>query len=240
MTTTIGPRPTQNQTRSSRSAQRESARSGRPAGGAVERGRARCAVCRAGLPSSSAGRRHHAQQGGLPRHEGPQRPRMGAGLAGVALQLSRHGIEPGRARRPGRGRRSCSPRWTGWKTNTSLPLVVVGFSFGAAMALSACCSSCPAPGRARDGLARPAHPRPTATIISYSWLQNCTLPKLFLSGDRDPFAAATRSCRRSSPPPPNPATGALSPRRSLLYWPPEPMQTALAGWLVSILKEQLR
>ena len=40
-------------------------------------------------------RRQTPQQGRLSRHEGSQRSGMGAGLAGSALQLSRHRPEPG-------------------------------------------------------------------------------------------------------------------------------------------------
>ena len=70
------------------------------------------------------------------------------------------------------------------------PLVVVGFSFGAAMALLACCSKA-------NG-----HPKPSAIIAlglptaalnrqyNYSFLHSCSLPKLFLSGDRDQYAPA--------------------------------------------------
>jgi len=68
------------------------------------------------------------------------------------------------------------------------PALVVGFSFGAVMALKACCAS----------VSPPAHLRAIAALglptlvdgrnCSYPFLRTATLPKLFLSGDRDQFA----------------------------------------------------
>ena len=98
-----------------------------------------------------------------------------------------------------------------------LPLIVAGFSFGAAMALRACCL----PGathhdvRALIALGLPSHgPGPA---YDYSFLQNLTTPKLFLSGDRDQFAPAEqltqcrRFCSRTQAPHPH------SRRRPFLY-----------------------
>lgn len=70
-----------------------------------------------------------------------------------------------------------------------LPIVVVGFSFGAAMALVTCCGSDPAP---RSGVhAIAALGLPTQGLgrqFNYPFLACCDVPKLFLSGDRDWFA----------------------------------------------------
>lgn len=71
-----------------------------------------------------------------------------------------------------------------------LPIVVVGFSFGAAMALAACCGSGPAP---RSGVhAIAALGLPTQgfgdKFTYHPFLAGCDVPKLFLSGDRDQFA----------------------------------------------------
>jgi uncharacterized protein len=73
------------------------------------------------------------------------------------------------------------------------PLVVVGFSFGAAMALLACC------GKSNDGAAS-AKPHAVVALglptlaggrqYNYSFLHSCSLPKLFISGDRDEYAPA--------------------------------------------------
>jgi alpha/beta superfamily hydrolase len=72
------------------------------------------------------------------------------------------------------------------------PIVAVGFSFGAAMTLAACC---PRSGseeiqtgeiRAVAALGLPI--QSTHRIYDHPYLNNCALPKLFLSGDRDQFA----------------------------------------------------
>jgi hypothetical protein len=115
------------------------------------------------------------------------------------------------------------------------PVVVVGFSFGAVMALSACC--CPAhplPGvRALVALGLPIHAE--GQDYRYPFLPGCTLPKLFLSGDRDQFAPPAQWAEV--------AGSAAEPKRLVLLpgadhffsGQLEPMQQALNGWL----KEQL-
>jgi alpha/beta superfamily hydrolase len=122
----------------------------------------------------------------------------------------------------------------------SLPLIVVGFSFGAAMALRACCL----PGTThRDVRALIALGLPTTApgpAYRYSFLQdfflhNLTTQKLFLSGDRDQFAPAEQLTQV--------AASAAEPKRLILIPGAdhfftdqlEAMQRALAGWL----KEQL-
>ena len=73
------------------------------------------------------------------------------------------------------------------------PVVVVGFSFGAAMALLACCSRDAGKTASSAVHALVALGLPTAAegrIHRYSFLANCSLPTLFLSGDRDEFAPA--------------------------------------------------
>lgn len=111
------------------------------------------------------------------------------------------------------------------------PLVVAGFSFGAAMAIKACCR--------RE--ARGANVRAIAALglpiqakdrnYSYSSLHDCTIPKLFLSGDRDPFAPAEELAQLTA--------SAAEPKQLRLIPDAdhfftgqlEPMQQALAGWL---------
>lgn len=124
-----------------------------------------------------------------------------------------------------------------WLENEyKLPLVVAGFSFGAAMALLACCNH----GRNRKSVrAAAALGLPTQAEgrnYSYSFLSSCTLPKLFLSGDHDQYAPSTQLAHV--------VDSAAGPKR-LLFIPGadhfftghlEPMQQALGGWL----KEQLR
>jgi uncharacterized protein len=143
-----------------------------------------------------------------------------------------------------------------------LPLVVVGFSFGAAMAVKACC------GRASTGnlpglksetwctqlkaccvggasdsiganvcaLALIGLPtQADGRSFHYKSLQSCIIPKLFLSGDSDSFAPAAELARV--------AAAAAEPKRLVLIpradhffaGQLEPMQHALSSWL----KEQL-
>jgi alpha/beta superfamily hydrolase len=111
------------------------------------------------------------------------------------------------------------------------PVLVAGFSFGAAMTLDACCRE----NRAQHdiqalallGLPIDAPGRDYA----YPHLGTCTLPKLFLSGDRDRFAPATRLNEL--------AAAAAEPKRLVLISGAdhffsgqlEAMQQALATWL---------
>jgi hypothetical protein len=121
-----------------------------------------------------------------------------------------------------------------------LPLIVAGFSFGAAMALRACCL----PGEThRDVRALIALGLPTTApgpAYQYSSLRDSfphdlTTQKLFLSGDRDQFAPAEQLTQV--------AASAAEPKRLILIPGAdhfftdqlEAMQRALAGWL----KEQL-
>jgi alpha/beta superfamily hydrolase len=116
-----------------------------------------------------------------------------------------------------------------------LPLIVAGFSFGAAMALRA--YSLPGTThhdvRALIALGLPAAAR--GLSYDYSFLSNVTIPKLFISGDHDQFAPAEQLTRI--------VASAAEPKRLILIPGAdhfftdqlEPMQCALAGWL----KEQL-
>jgi len=121
-----------------------------------------------------------------------------------------------------------------------LPLVVAGFSFGAAMALRACCLSGTTRRdvRAFIALGLPTTAQGPAYQYSFlrdSFLQNLTTPKLFLSGDRDQFAPVEQLTQV--------AASAAEPKRLILIPGAdhfftdrlEAMQRALAGWL----KEQL-
>jgi hypothetical protein len=124
-----------------------------------------------------------------------------------------------------------------WLVNEyNLPLVVAGFSFGAAMALMACCS------RAQNhpvvqavaalGLPTQAEGRE----YKYRFLSGCTIPKLFLSGDRDEYVPGPQLAEV--------VDSAAAPKRLLLVpgadhfftGQLEAMQQALRGWL----KEQLK
>ena len=70
-----------------------------------------------------------------------------------------------------------------------LPLLFAGFSFGAAVGLRAACAD--ARVRAAIGVGTPVGPVAAESEVprtySYDFLQNCTKPKLFISGARDQF-----------------------------------------------------
>jgi alpha/beta superfamily hydrolase len=118
-----------------------------------------------------------------------------------------------------------------WLENEfKLPLIVVGFSFGAAMALQSCCHPQPRPNvRALAALGLPTEA--DGHHYHYRCLEGCTLPKLFLSGDRDEFAPADQLAQV--------AASAADPK-SLVLIPGadhfftgqlSAMQSSLAGWL---------
>lgn len=74
-----------------------------------------------------------------------------------------------------------------------LPIVLAGFSFGAAMALLACCLGGSSAQPASHVSAVAALGLPTQAegrTYHYSFLSHCSLPKLFLSGASDQFASA--------------------------------------------------
>ncbi len=114
-----------------------------------------------------------------------------------------------------------------------LPLVVAGFSFGSAMALRAAAAAVAIPDRSRQvravaALGLPVQPQGPA--YHYAFLRNLTIPKLFLSGDRDQFSTPAQLGQV--------VAEAAEPKRLVLL--PggdhffvdqlEPMQRALAGW----------
>lgn len=67
-----------------------------------------------------------------------------------------------------------------------LPILFAGFSFGSYVGLRACCGDLRVAGLVALGLPITAAGRDYA----YSFLSQCTAPKLFLSGDRDEFGPA--------------------------------------------------
>ncbi len=117
-----------------------------------------------------------------------------------------------------------------------LPIVVVGFSFGAAMSLQACCGRAgegKSPVRAIAALGLPTHAE--GRNYHYSFLKDCRIPKLFLSGDSDQYAPSESLAQ---------IVATAAEPRHLMFVPAadhffagqlEPMQRALAGWL----KEQV-
>lgn len=129
---------------------------------------------------------------------------------------------------------SAALRWLGAEFH--LPIILVGFSFGAAMSLVARCESGSAPGNihALAALGLPA--QGFGRNYQYSFLTDCDIPKLFLSGDRDQFAPKAELERIVST--------AADPKK-LVFIPGadhfftghlESMQQSLANWL----KEQVQ
>lgn len=114
------------------------------------------------------------------------------------------------------------------------PIVVAGFSFGSVMALKACCVDKPAAdirALALLGLPIRVESRPGAREISYNFLSNCTVPKLFLSGDNDQFAPA-HDLRKVAASAPEPKHLVLIQGADHFFTGQiEPMQQALSRWL---------
>ncbi len=116
------------------------------------------------------------------------------------------------------------------------PLVVVGFSFGAAMALSACCSPSRSPETVRALVLLGLPLQNDGHHYHYLGLNSCNLPKLFLSGDSDQFAPAVQLVQLVAVAA-EPKRLVLLPRADHFFTGQlEPMQSSLTGWL----KEQLR
>jgi alpha/beta superfamily hydrolase len=115
------------------------------------------------------------------------------------------------------------------------PAIVVGFSFGAVMALHACCGSVPPRAHVRAIAALGLPTQVEDRTCSYPFLRTAAVPKLFLSGDHDQFAPLAQLTA---------VAGSASEPKKLAIIPGadhfftrqlEPMQKALSCWL----KEQL-
>ncbi len=111
------------------------------------------------------------------------------------------------------------------------PIVVAGFSFGAAMALKACSGGAGVDRRVRASAALGLPVGIPGRAYDFSFLETASLPKLFLSGGRDEFA---RPDQLESV-----VAGAGEPKK-LIFIPGadhffthqlSAMQQALAGWL---------
>lgn len=125
-----------------------------------------------------------------------------------------------------------------WLENEfKLPVVVVGFSFGAAMSLLACCGDRSGDVRksVRALVALGLPTRAEGREYHYNFLANCSLPKLFLSGASDQFATAA-DLERVAATTAEPKKLVLLPGADHFFAGQlETMQNALVGWL----KEQL-
>jgi alpha/beta superfamily hydrolase len=116
-----------------------------------------------------------------------------------------------------------------WLENEyALPIVAVGFSFGAAMVLKSCMDrGTPVRAIAALGLPTAAEGR----TYRYSFLKNLHIPKLFLSGDRDQYApqAELESVVATAA---DPKQLVLVPGADHFFTGQlEAMQRALVGWL---------
>jgi alpha/beta superfamily hydrolase len=113
------------------------------------------------------------------------------------------------------------------------PIVAIGFSFGAAMTLAACCGL-----RKRSTVkAVIALGLPTqveSRAYHYSFLSHCSLPKLFLSGDRDQFAS-TADLQQVAATTAEPKKLVLLPGADHFFnGQLEAMQNELARWLMEL------
>jgi hypothetical protein len=129
-----------------------------------------------------------------------------------------------------------------WLQNEfGLPMVLAGFSFGAAMALAASCGNKPAAAADIRALAAIGLPILSGAsgagvkIYDYSFLADCTFPKLFLSGDQDQYASKTELMQVAAVAAP-PTQLALVPGADHFFTGHlELMQSSLSSWL----KEQV-
>lgn len=118
------------------------------------------------------------------------------------------------------------------------PLIVAGFSFGASMALRACCGLKQESGSSLQGIpgvrALIALGLPTqieGPAYRYSFPRDLTIPKLFISGDRDDFSPAAQLAEVTA--------SAAEPKRLILLQGADhfftghlvEMQQAMADWL---------
>ncbi|HVZ82183.1 MAG TPA: alpha/beta fold hydrolase [Terracidiphilus sp.] len=116
------------------------------------------------------------------------------------------------------------------------PVVAAGFSFGAAMALTACCGSDAAKTDVRALVALGLPLQAEGHSYRYSFLSGCTIPKLFLSGDRDGFAPAD-DLERVAATTAEPKKLVLLPGADHFFAGQlEAMQNIVAGWLMEQLK----
>jgi uncharacterized protein len=111
----------------------------------------------------------------------------------------------------------------------ALPVLVVGFSFGAYVALRACCGNANVPGFAALGLPVAAEGR----NYRYTFLANCTMPKIFISGGADEYGPepVLREIVASAA---EPKTLVMVPEADHFFAGRlEQMQHALREWLVA-------
>jgi alpha/beta superfamily hydrolase len=122
----------------------------------------------------------------------------------------------------------------------NLPLIAVGFSFGAAMTLAACCGNlgllrARLRGIAAIGLPTRSGARAYAQAYDYSFLAHCRVPKLFLSGEHDQYATKSELIQATAAAA-EPKHVALVPGADHFFTGHlEGMQLALGGWLKELV-----
>ena len=106
-----------------------------------------------------------------------------AGLPTLRFNFRGTGLSDGE-HDDGRGEREDVRAALDWlEQRCHLPVLVAGFSFGAHVALRACCGDPRVPGFIALGLPVEAEGR----SYRYSFLHTCTMPKLFISGAADQY-----------------------------------------------------
>ena len=156
-------------------------------------------------------------------------PQWGLGFPVLRFNFRGTGLSQGK--HDGRAEASDVLAALDWLENEyKRPVIALGFSFGAAMTLQACCHTQTRPNvRALAALGLPT--QADGHNFRYPCLQNCDIPKLFLSGDLDEYASADELNQV--------AATAADPKRLVLLPGADhfftghlaAMQSSLAGWL---------
>jgi hypothetical protein len=135
----------------------------------------------------------------------------------------------------GRGERDDVRAALGWlQQRYGLPVLLVGFSFGAHVALRTCCqdaqtSGAHVPGIIALGLPVAAEGRD----YGYGFLASCALPKLFISGGMDQYGPRAQLARIVASAA-QPASLVIIPDADHFFAGKlEQMQHAMHGWLVA-------
>lgn len=156
------------------------------------------------------------------------------GLATLRFNFRGTGLSEG-AHDEGRGEQDdvrAALRWL--HQRKGLPVLVVGFSFGAYVALRTCChdagqSAVRVPGFAALGLPVAAEGR----NYRYSFLAGCTMPKLFLSGGADEYGP-TDILQQIVASAAEPKSLVIIPGADHFFAGRlDQMQQALGGWLIA-------
>jgi alpha/beta superfamily hydrolase len=119
------------------------------------------------------------------------------------------------------------------RSEYALPVILTGFSFGAAMAIACCCGSESQTIRALVSLGLPTEALDRR--YRYTCLETCAIPKLFISGDHDQFAPASDLQKMAGSAAEPKSLVLISGADHFFTGRLDAMQQVLAGWL----KEQI-